>query len=348
MKRKQNFQPIAWFWDLHQRELLDLDPPYQRRSVWNQSFKDYFIDTILLEYPAPAIFLYEDISPEGRAKYYVVDGKQRLTSIFEFVNDLFPVADTAQRSEFRGLYFSGLEDDVKRDFWGFQFSVEYLPTVEESVISNVFDRINRNMKRLSAQELRHAKFDGEFIKEAERWADWMNTSFPSGFPNIASSSRRQMKDVEFVADLLLMMEVGPKGYSTDALDSAFSERDADWEAKNQVVADFEATTQLLLRLISTPEGDGLKGARLRNQADFYSLFGALAALRHSLTTADASDIAARLAQFANAVDQPARRVSGSPFHEYYEAARSASNLTAQRKTRVDVLKMVLTGEIAGL
>jgi hypothetical protein len=62
MRRKQNFQTIAWFWDLRQRDRLDMDPPYQRRSVWNQAFKNYFIDTVLLEYPAPAIFLYEDHS----------------------------------------------------------------------------------------------------------------------------------------------------------------------------------------------------------------------------------------------------------------------------------------------
>lgn len=56
-ERRQTTQSIAWFWDLYKRDLLELDPPYQRRSVWSQSYKDYFIDTILLDYPAPAVFL---------------------------------------------------------------------------------------------------------------------------------------------------------------------------------------------------------------------------------------------------------------------------------------------------
>jgi hypothetical protein len=60
MNRRQNFQTIAWFNDLYNRELLDLDPPYQRRSVWTQTFRDYFIETLLLDYPAPTIFLYEE------------------------------------------------------------------------------------------------------------------------------------------------------------------------------------------------------------------------------------------------------------------------------------------------
>jgi len=74
--RRHNLQTIAWFNDLYKRGLLDLDPPYQRRSVWNQAYKDAFIDTVLIEYPSPAIFLYEEISEEGQSKMHVVEGKQ--------------------------------------------------------------------------------------------------------------------------------------------------------------------------------------------------------------------------------------------------------------------------------
>ena len=54
--RRQNFQTISWFSDIHRRTLLNLEPPYQRRSVWNQAYKNEFVDTVLLQYPAPAIF----------------------------------------------------------------------------------------------------------------------------------------------------------------------------------------------------------------------------------------------------------------------------------------------------
>lgn len=53
------------------------------------AFKNDFIESLLLNYPVPSIFLYEDMMPEGIATYHVVDGKQRLTAIFEFVkNDI--------------------------------------------------------------------------------------------------------------------------------------------------------------------------------------------------------------------------------------------------------------------
>src|SRR5579863_542646 len=143
--RRQNFQTISWFSDLFKRELLDLDPPYQRRSVWNQSYKDAFIDTVLLQYPAPAIFLYEEVSAEGTSKYYVVDGKQRLTAIFEFASGVYGVSDESAVMHLRGKKFvEQFGEDEKTAFWTYQFSVEYLPTNEETVINTIFERINRN------------------------------------------------------------------------------------------------------------------------------------------------------------------------------------------------------------
>src|SRR5688572_18073349 len=133
--RRHNFQTISWFWDIYQRTLLDLDPPYQRRSVWNQSFKDYFIETVLLEYPAPAIFLYEEITPDGRSTYHVVDGKQRLMTIVEFIQGRFPVYDESALQQFRGLTFQSLDPETKKRFWAYQFLVEYLPADDEQLIN---------------------------------------------------------------------------------------------------------------------------------------------------------------------------------------------------------------------
>ena len=197
-------QTISWFWDLFQRELLDLDPPYQRKSVWNSTYKAYFVDTLLLEYPAPAIFLFSVIDPSGRTKHSVVDGKQRLVTIFDFVQDRFPVGENAELTNLRGQYFSELHNDVKIKFWSYQFSVEYLTTSDENAINSIFDRINRNVAKLTPQELRHARFDGQFITRSEKLTEWLALKSPD-FPRIAPASRSQMKDVEFVANLLLLL-----------------------------------------------------------------------------------------------------------------------------------------------
>jgi hypothetical protein len=51
MVRRSNFQSVGWLHDLHKRGLLNMDPPYQRRSVWNQEYKNFFVDTVIAENP---------------------------------------------------------------------------------------------------------------------------------------------------------------------------------------------------------------------------------------------------------------------------------------------------------
>jgi hypothetical protein len=243
--RRQNFQTISWFWDLYQRERLNLDPSYQRRSIWNQAFKDYFIETVLLGFPAPAIFLYEEISPEGRAIYNVVDGKQRLSTIFEFINGEFPVSDESVLNNLQGSYFKNLDDETKKEFWSYQFIIEFLPETDENVLSGIFDRINKNVAKLTPQELRHARFDGEFITVAEQLTEVMEETLPRGVPRFGVQSKKQMKDVEMVAILLLFIEEGARSSSQSELDKTFSDRDQVWEQRIAVEKMWRSTIEIM-------------------------------------------------------------------------------------------------------
>lgn len=338
MQRRHNIQTISWFWDLKQRDLLVLDPPYQRRSVWSQSYKDSFVETVLLGYPAPAIFLYEEIETSGRARYNVVDGKQRLVTLFEFAGNVFAVSEKCPMTSARGRYFRDLTDDVKRAFWGYQFLVEYLPTSAENVINDIFDRINKNVAKLTAQELRHARFSGPFIQSCEELSEWMATELPD-FPRIVGQSKRQMKDVQLVADILLLLEQGPRGYSRDELDTAFSERDDEWAERGAVDKAFREVVGYLKDLLNAR--DTLRGSRLRNQIDFYSLFGAIAQLQKAGGLGAAETVASRLDEFARRVDSEQSSSADPDVSAYYEAARSAAADTGNRKKRVEIIAKLL-------
>ena len=343
MSRRHNFQTVSWFHDLWKRKLLDLDPPYQRRSVWNQSFKDYFVDTVLLNYPAPALFLYENIKPDGRSMYHVVDGKQRLTTLFEFIAGEFPISEQSQSGQARGVYFASLDDTTKKSFWGYQFLVEYVPTEDENVIGAIFDRINRNVAKLTFQELRHAKLDGDFISSAENLAEWMSDALPKNFPRFTSQARKQMKDVEFAALLLLLIEEGPQGYSQDDLDRAFSERDTAWDQRIDVENEFRAAISEIKAMIeSSEQAKDLLSSRLRNQADFYSLVGAVVAvLREDVFLPEPRETAARLLSFVTDTEDAEKRAANPELAAYYEAARSASNDKGPREVRINYIKNLL-------
>ncbi|MFF5898310.1 DUF262 domain-containing protein [Streptomyces argenteolus] len=349
LERRQSLQTIAWFNDLNNRQLLNLTPPYQRRSVWNQQYKEYFVETILLGYPAPAIFLHEDIRADGTAHYHVVDGKQRLTAIFEFISGDFPIAEDSVLERFQGRYFTTLDDETKKSFWTYQFLVEYLPTTDEATLNNVFDRINRNVAKLTKQELRHAKFDGRFARAAEDMTELVEESLPVSVPHFAPASKRQMKDVELVAQLLLLIENGPQAFSQEELDVAYSNRDSEWEAETAARAKFTQTIEYLKQVFSDSNLANFPPPvrRIKNQADFYSLFGSSVELQASNCLPSASKAAERLARFLEKVSDEEMRVDNKRALLYYNAARSASNDAKQRNTRIAIISKVLTGESEG-
>jgi len=342
MERRHNFQTISWFFDLYNRKLLDLNPVYQRRSVWPQKFKQYFIDTILLGYPAPAIFLYEEITSDGRSQYHVVDGKQRLTSIFSFIQNEFPVNEDSKSTE-REKYFADLDERVKRDFFSYTFLVEYLPSTEEPILFDIFDRINRNVAKLTPQELRHARFEGDFIKCSEYLARNMLSILPKNVPRIPTQQLNQMKDVEYVSTLLLLIEEGPKGFSQDEIDTAYADREESWINKDTTVKLFNHTLDNLAEIYLAYDHTNLANSRLRNQADFYSLFGAIMFLIRNNDLPPMDVIKSRLKSFIEKLEDDKVRVDSPVLDSYYQAARSASNDKGPREKRIEIIISVLKG-----
>jgi len=53
MRRQPTTQQITWFLDLDRNGQLDLNPPYQRKSVWSPKDRRFFLDTIFKNYPTP-------------------------------------------------------------------------------------------------------------------------------------------------------------------------------------------------------------------------------------------------------------------------------------------------------
>lgn len=345
MSRTINFQTIAWFWDLYNRQLLDLDPPYQRRSVWNQNYKDYFIDTVLNGYPSPAIFIYQEITPEGVSKVNVVDGKQRLSTLFEFAQNEFPVYEKSTKQSLRGQYFENLDIKIKQEFWKYQFAIEYLPSSDEKIIGNIFDRINRNVIKLTPQELRHAKFSGLFITLAETLTVWMFNEFGGNFPNINKRTKRQMKDVEMVAQLLLFLEDGARKQSPEYLDKAFSDRDVEWDSKEDIENEFRDVIREIKCLIKSSIDLNLEKTKLKNQADFYSLFGAIAELkRENKLKKLTKEIGHRIYSFLDKVDRLDEQSKDDNVKQYYKAVKHSFTDAGPRKTRIEIIKSIIMGD----
>jgi len=226
MQRRPSTQDVTWLLDLHHRLQLDLEPPYQRRSVWTRRDRQFFLDTIFRNYPSPAIFLHKSVSDGGHALYHVVDGKQRIETILAFVNDKVRISDDYGDVRLNGKRWSDLqgETELKQRFWNYQITVEQIDIMDGSIVNEVFDRLNRNARKLTRQELRHAKFDGWLINEAEaesaqdQWRAFRITS---------TARSRRMTDNQFISELMfVVLEKRIMGFDQDDLDDLYAKYDA--------------------------------------------------------------------------------------------------------------------------
>src|SRR5260370_17542475 len=77
---------IEEFLNLYKNRSLNLAPAFQRQSVWNMPDLHLLIQSILDSIPLPAIYLYKQVGQGGKPVYDVIDGNQRLETIFLFIN----------------------------------------------------------------------------------------------------------------------------------------------------------------------------------------------------------------------------------------------------------------------
>ena len=125
-------------------------PYYKRNFVWDMKDQIEFIETILLGYPCPEIFIAEGKRDlERNIKYiHVIDGQQRLTTIKRFINNEFPVKEK---------YYKELSDEEKTKFLDYEIGTVTLklnPEQDILEIEEIFRRLNKNKYTLNETEKR--------------------------------------------------------------------------------------------------------------------------------------------------------------------------------------------------
>jgi hypothetical protein len=121
------------------------------------------IESFIMNVPIPPIFLYE----VEYSKYEVMDGLQRMTAIYEFYKDRFPLAGLDEWRELNGLRYSELPEQVQKGIDRRYLSSIILlqetaksPHEAERLKQMVFERINSGGVQLEPQESRNAIYDG--------------------------------------------------------------------------------------------------------------------------------------------------------------------------------------------
>lgn len=219
-KREITSRTISVFIEEDSLNKYNFNPPYQREeNVWDKELKSFLIDSIMKNFPIPPIFLEQKINQEtGRTTYDVVDGKQRLTTIKDFVNDLIELPETFGNDEFgyekmNGKKFSEIKIMAQNDklvkkyiksFWSYIINVEFIDikvSGETQIINNIFDRLNRGGERLNANELRRAKYYDatiyQFIEELRENKYFKKT--------LETLNKNRLDDVGFITEIYILV-----------------------------------------------------------------------------------------------------------------------------------------------
>src|SRR6266508_3016591 len=198
---------------------LLLSPNFQRRPVWPKGAKSYLIDTVVRGIPIPIIFLRQRTDLDTlEPKREVVDGQQRLRTLFAFIDqgllrDFLPDRDafTVKRShnkDLAGKQFKDLPVSVRQAILEYEFSVHVLPSdTDDRDILQIFARMNATGYKLNSQELRNAGWFGDFknlayelaYEQLSRWRKWRVFS---------ETDIARMLEVEETSDMMALILQG--------------------------------------------------------------------------------------------------------------------------------------------
>lgn len=149
--------------DLHDRFKdgeLDLQPDFQRQFVWDTTRSSRLIESVLLNVPLPIIYLAEET--DGNES--VIDGQQRLTSFFEFLDGKLKLSGLRVREKLNGMRFSDLPKESQSIIK--KTSLRAITIKRESdkeLKFEIFERLNSGSVALNDQELRNCIYRGPYI-----------------------------------------------------------------------------------------------------------------------------------------------------------------------------------------
>lgn len=206
-------------------------PGFQRNYVWDIKRASKLIESLLIGVPIPQVFLYE----ESKNKFLVIDGQQRLMTIYYFRKKRFPRQD--KRSEIRQIFEerNGIPEEILNDnnfFMDFNLDLhENLPDKKnrfnkknyltlspedkisldlktirniiikqnapddgDSVIFEIFNRLNSGGVNLKAQEIRTSLYHSSFYDMLYRIN--INSVWRKQTPKVVPDIN--MKDIEIL------------------------------------------------------------------------------------------------------------------------------------------------------
>lgn len=187
--------------DMIDHDIIDLKPEFQRDFVWDIRRASKLVDSLLTNLPIPNILLGKYKKTE---KFIVIDGQQRLKTIYFFLTGEFNDNGKIKPFKLRGLEnkswngksFAELDEFLQRKILNSSINSTILDNIDSKprIVFEIFNRLNTGGVPLTNQEVRNCIFSGNFneqLKEINENSNWRNL-FGNPRPN------KRMTDVDLV------------------------------------------------------------------------------------------------------------------------------------------------------
>lgn len=346
--------------DMNNAGKINLNPGFQRSSVWNKKDRQLLIDTILRGLPLPNLFLWE--RKEGNKVICdVIDGKQRIESLLEFTKTRAPLIvkldpendsdwENQDANEWSWKELQNLERKIARRFLSYEFPVVIvrgsLPDVEQ-----VFIRINSTGKKLTPQEIRHAKWykNSDLLLVAESIAK--TKKYERYFTEMGILSAGQvtrMKAIELVTEFMLSIEKQDVLDRKKALDSVMGNKGINKNTIARLGREVKSVLEIIKKIFPN-----LHTSRFSKTSDFYALFFAIWKMKRDgyiVTARNAANLAfmvlnqlgLELSEYRQSFRKGEHRVLRSPAREYHNTVLEGTDTARKRRERVRIIESILT------
>lgn len=186
---------------------LSSRPRFQRMYVWTNSLASRLVESILLKVPIPPCYL----SQNDEYELDVIDGQQRLYSLFRFVKNQFNLTNLEVLSELNGQRFFELPANLQRQLLTHTLRCVLITNESHPEIKfDVFERLNTSTVPLNAQEIRNCVYRGplnELIADLsykKKWLEIRGRKLPD----------KRLRDEEMILRFFAFELLGLNSYKT--------------------------------------------------------------------------------------------------------------------------------------
>jgi len=192
---------------------IDLQPEFQRKDrIWPLKDKSRLIESMLLGLPIPVFYFAENSSPSNKdLDWLVIDGLQRTTTIYDFIEGKFSLKYLDRRTDLNDLKFVDLPRKEQRRIREYQIQGHLIQVSDESdeMVRELFQRINTSGKNLSYQEIRSGLYPGatnRFLKYIAESDEFINATPLNINPE-------RMLDLEYVLRAISYIYLGYENFN---------------------------------------------------------------------------------------------------------------------------------------